>query len=63
MMQQNSSTNLRRPGRVGGKSKPRVTLTCLLCRILWPILVEHRHVFLASHESKTPPMKSHFKPV
>ena len=63
MMQQNSSTNLRRPNRVAGKSDRRAVRTYLLCRILWPIVVQHRHLFFTSHESKTLPMKSHLKPV
>lgn len=44
MMHQNSSTNVRRPSRVSGKSKPRAMVTCLLCRVLWPVVVQHRHL-------------------
>jgi hypothetical protein len=44
MMQQNSSTNSRRPSGVIGKSNRRAVMTCLLCRILGRIVVQHRHL-------------------
>ena len=34
--------------------KPVAGATCLLCRVLWPMVVQHRHlVFADSSEAKT----------
>jgi len=41
-----------RPGFRKHESTPRAT--CLLCRVLWPIVVQHRHLeFACASEAKT----------
>ena len=36
------------------KHAPGLRATCLLCRVLWPIVVQHRHLlFDSSLEAKT----------
>jgi hypothetical protein len=41
------------------KHEPALRATCLLCRVLWPIVVQHRHLlFDCSSETKTLFLKS-----
>jgi hypothetical protein len=46
MLREMNSITDRGSSRTIRKHEPALRATCLLCRVLWPIVVQHRHLFL-----------------
>ena len=54
MLHEINSARARSSRRNFQKQERALGATCLLCRILWPIVVQHRHlIFDYSSEAKT----------
>jgi hypothetical protein len=54
MLREMNPVAARRAKQSFRKHGPAVRATCLLCRVLWPIVVQHRHLlFDDSSEAKT----------
>jgi len=54
MLHKINSIKARTSRRNFQKQEPALRATCLLCQILWPIVVQHRHLlFDYSSEAKT----------
>jgi hypothetical protein len=63
MLREVNPVAARRSRRSLRKHETAVPATCLLCRVLWPIVVQHRHLlFDYSSEAKTTvPTKMKFR--